>query len=989
MKAKRKILFIITLILFVTGTLYIPSPFVTIVSGLEGGGTEGNPYLIKSAADLQAIGTGSYGLDDYYKLNNDINMAGVSVIPIGKTSTSTSSASAFTGTLDGDFYNISNLTINSTGRFTGLFGKTQNATIKNLGIVNANVSSTGNDVGVLSGSDVSGSSVEKTYVTGTIEGYAGVGGFFGSTNSNTRITDSYVKVSLIRDGSRGDTSGFSGWNEAASVLITNSYSASIGEVRPLAGWSDGSNVSTSRFVSTFFDITLSPKETLDAKGQNNTSVGRTSEQLTTQSTFAGWDFANTWVIDPDKNGGYPYLQGFEGSGRNLPDPPGSIVVTLTTDGVGSEGALVPKTDASVTIKKGSEEINLQHQGGGVYSAFASGGTWNVFVGDAQIGTAEVTDGKSTTLTQYIEKFIGTLTITGDAIYGQTLTANLTEDNNAGDLSYQWKRGDLNIASATGTTYTLTEEDIGRTIKVECTSTSPAGSIESDSTSQVTKATQTAPGSPTIAITFDGSSSKYTATITPNAADPSGKTYQYRFDSGVDEAGWKNVTTHEISLDNTPITGYIRFAETDTHKASSSSSDTKTTGTEIEKNNNIINTLEGSKIKVNNISFEFDQNDFNNEQEAKTYIDNYLKNHPDLKNLGVTFSTTINRFEQAVAGTAGNVLGTVGTVEFTVEISKDGISRTADKEIAKIEPTTNLTASAVRGVVKESNAYINGATVKLMQGDTIIAATTTNSLGTYAFDNVKAGAYNLVVEHNGKTNTTLLQKGTSTDQVNVEITSKNSKVEIVGTKTPEIMVGGLDTVANSQPELQVTIALTIEQVTENDGNAKEISLVSNQKNKEFFEIIMTKTVEGESSTNLTTSPNVIELIIPYDFSGKTNIQLFRYHDGKVDIFKLSDSEEDGTYKIDTKEGLVYIYTNKFSTYAIGFDEIEVSGDNSITEGSGTNTILPTTTTVGHTANGITSAPETGDSMPISLLCLLMLLSVIGISGAFYYRKQIDS
>jgi hypothetical protein len=39
-------------------------------------------------------------------------------------------------------------------------------------------------------------------------------------------------------------------------------------------------------------------------------VGRTTAQMKSQSTYesAGWDFVETWDIDPAINNGYPYLQ---------------------------------------------------------------------------------------------------------------------------------------------------------------------------------------------------------------------------------------------------------------------------------------------------------------------------------------------------------------------------------------------------------------------------------------------------------------------------------------------------------------------------------------------------------------------------------------------------------------------------------------------------------------------------------------------------------
>ena len=62
---------------------------------------------------------------------------------------------------------------------------------------------------------------------------------------------------------------------------------------------------------------------------------------------------------------------------------------------------------------------------------------------------------------------GTLTITGTAQYGQQLTADYAPVNDE-EVSYQWNRDGQPIDGATGSTYTLTAEDIGQEITVTAT-----------------------------------------------------------------------------------------------------------------------------------------------------------------------------------------------------------------------------------------------------------------------------------------------------------------------------------------------------------------------------------------------------------------------------------------------------------------------------------------------------------------------------------------
>ena len=75
------------------------------------------------------------------------------------------------------------------------------------------------------------------------------------------------------------------------------------------------------------------------------------------------------------------------------------------------------------------------------------------------------------------------TVTGTAQVGETLTAGTSsiadEDglNNA-SFAYQWLADDSEIAGATGSTYTLTDDDEDKSVKVRVTFTDDAGNEES-------------------------------------------------------------------------------------------------------------------------------------------------------------------------------------------------------------------------------------------------------------------------------------------------------------------------------------------------------------------------------------------------------------------------------------------------------------------------------------------------------------------------------
>lgn len=75
---------------------------------------------------------------------------------------------------------------------------------------------------------------------------------------------------------------------------------------------------------------------------------------------------------------------------------------------------------------------------------------------------------------------GSVTITGTAREGQTLTAGhtLADEDGLGVVSYQWLRGGVEIAGATGTTYALQQGDVGLAISVRASYTDGFGTGES-------------------------------------------------------------------------------------------------------------------------------------------------------------------------------------------------------------------------------------------------------------------------------------------------------------------------------------------------------------------------------------------------------------------------------------------------------------------------------------------------------------------------------
>ena len=111
-------------------------------SSLSGTGTEADPYIIASAADLAflskaALGVDNYGAGSIYKLTTSIDLGGHPWTPIGRAVGTDFTWKYFAGTLDGNGYTIGGLYYSGTGRGAALFCALK-GTVKNL-VIEGNI----------------------------------------------------------------------------------------------------------------------------------------------------------------------------------------------------------------------------------------------------------------------------------------------------------------------------------------------------------------------------------------------------------------------------------------------------------------------------------------------------------------------------------------------------------------------------------------------------------------------------------------------------------------------------------------------------------------------------------------------------------------------------------------------------------------------------------------------------------------------------------
>lgn len=285
----------------------------TTAFAMNGDGTEESPFLITTQDELKAIDSFP---DCHFSLLNDIVLEGT-WMPV-------CSNSDFTGVFDGNGHTVSNMTISSDRTYLGFFGK-NSGIVKNLKIVTSEsgIKFTGaNYIGGIAGYNYADGVIDSCSFNGNLSGgvrsnrpriggIAGqncgiiskcctvgslkeqdsnndislsyVGGICGDYDSSARVFDCYSRMAVLG----GIESGIGG-------NATNCYYAGTSAIFFVVG---------SAATNCFYDTAIT--------GMSSTAYGtpKTTTDMQVKKTYldAGWDFENTWGIDPDINDGYPYL----------------------------------------------------------------------------------------------------------------------------------------------------------------------------------------------------------------------------------------------------------------------------------------------------------------------------------------------------------------------------------------------------------------------------------------------------------------------------------------------------------------------------------------------------------------------------------------------------------------------------------------------------------------------------------------------------------
>ena len=318
----------------------------------SGSGTEPDPYLVANLENLYWMTENSGEWFKYYIQTSDIDASSTSTWDNGQGFTPLGNNSIkFTGSYDGDGYTINGLTINRpTTAYTGLFGYTNGSTIKDIGVININITGA-NRAGGLSGWIESSTIIDNCYTTGNITGGSFVGGLVGAADDSSTVSNCYSTSSV--SGSANDIGGLVGYNYYSSIsncYSTGSVSGDNVRIGGLVGRSYGGSISycysTGTVAGTNFvggiigfgsggySVTGLFWNIDDFSIDNGYGTGKTTTEMQTVNTFTdgGWDFEietangtnDYWDIDNINgvyNSGYPFLGWENGAAVLLNLPP--------------------------------------------------------------------------------------------------------------------------------------------------------------------------------------------------------------------------------------------------------------------------------------------------------------------------------------------------------------------------------------------------------------------------------------------------------------------------------------------------------------------------------------------------------------------------------------------------------------------------------------------------------------------------------------------
>lgn len=332
-------------------------------------------------------------------------------------------------------------------------------------------------------------------------------------------------------------------------------------------------------------------------------------------------------------------------------------------------------------------------------------------------------------------------------------------------------------------------------------------------------------------------------------------------------------------------------------------------------------------------------------------------------------------------------------QYIVKTSVTGETQEVPSDIFRFQTPKNpadqkkVTTGKVVSEITNGTSSDRTYTISIEKGNTVLQSKTVDIAATKTvivddFDGVAPGTYNVVIrDSDGKYVETRTIDVQAKKSSNVSTTTAagpvKSRVNIVDAKTADVAVNGLhDIITAAEIEEAATgskgveITLDVEDKTDasNISGQKDIESVLKSVNdspnttvpkevKKILDLSLYKTRteydsngnargQGEKTNIGSQNSVVLEIAIPYSDDYK-NIGIIRYHEDAATMFVPLSARPTSDYVDETfyvGDGYIYIYSNKFSTYAIVADD-EKATPNPVADNT------DTTEVTGNTGSGI--------------------------------------
>lgn len=288
----------------------------------------------------------------------------------------------------------------------------------------------------------------------------------------------------------------------------------------------------------------------------------------------------------------------------------------------------------------------------------------------------------------------------------------------------------------------------------------------------------------------------------------------------------------------------------------------------------------------------------------------------------------------------------------------GTNRETSKELvienlsSRVSATLNIEIGDLEPIVDEDENVISGASIKLMKGQKEIASTKTDKEGKFVIEGVSSGRYNLVISKDDIIVTKLIVVSNSnlaSGTINLSKSKKNSLIEIRGSSSSDIVVGGLnEQFDNEYAEDRCKGITELDNMVVTSGGSIEVKLVIGEENENRSEILSKaslddktigmlldlaaiKTLKDRDGLEITSQsailvelPSMIEVYIPLslDLQGKSNYLVYSYKDGDIsEISTIANKEGERIELVDSNK-TIKLRIKKLSTYSVAFSRLEI-------------------------------------------------------------------